>query len=552
MTTLSLPTKQNKETFKNYLREQKSVFSSNILSARFEEIKPILNAYHNSIKSGTQLNMILFDPFDTVDISNSTELVYLPGLENDVINLKNGSETKTVKIKSNGVEVDSTTYGLGQYFTINSKNYIVWGLGGVLLNGQPPSSGPSYFVTPSVTSVNEGSIVTFVVNTTNVADATDLYWTLGGVSGTVTSNDFTTSISGTLTINSDTGNTNVTIKEDLETEGSETFVLQIRTGSTSGPVVATSSNVTINDTSLTPTYTVSLSPSTVPEGATVVATVVTENIPDGTQLSFQIIPTIEITPNSGNFTVTNNTGSFSFIAKRDIDIEPDETITVRVRDSSNTIVAHSTFIITDVAFSLTASLSATTVIENSSLTVTVNSTGIPDGSTIIIRPIDLTISGSPLYHDISPASSTVTVNNNVASANFTVVRDGLTEGTEKLKFRIQNNENDIIGYTEELTIVDSSTTGKNFANKTFGPISVNRDSGNVSSLSEWYDICNIDSIPDGSEIAIFIDNSGSMTTSTVQASYDKLIQRLNARNITVATVTNGSEDWITPFDTNTI
>ena len=88
--------------------------------------------------------------------------------------------------------------------------------------------------------------------------------------------------------------------------------------------------------------------------------------------------------------------------------------------------------------------------------------------------------------------------------------------------------------------------------KHFGPISVNRDSGNVASLSEWYDICNIDSIPDGSEIAIFIDNSGSMTTSTVQASYDKLIQRLNARNITVVTVTNGSEDWITPFDTNTI
>ena len=98
MTTLSLPTTQNKETFKNYLRQNKSVFSSNILSARFEEITPILNSYHNSIKSGTLLNMILFDPFDTVDVSNSTDIIYLPGLENDVINLKNGSQTKTVKI----------------------------------------------------------------------------------------------------------------------------------------------------------------------------------------------------------------------------------------------------------------------------------------------------------------------------------------------------------------------------------------------------------------------------------------------------------------------
>jgi hypothetical protein len=548
MTTLSLPTTQNKETFKNYLRQNKSVFSSNILSARFEEITPILNSYHNSIKSGTLLNMILFDPFDTVDVSNSTDIIYLPGLENDVINLKNGSQTKTVKIKLNGVEVDSTTYGLGQYFTIGSKNYIVWGLGGLLLNGQPPSSGPSYFVTSSVASVNEGDIVTFVVNTTNVADATDLYWTLGGISGTLTSNDFTTAISGTLTINSDTGNTNVTIKNDLATEGSETFVLQLRTGSTSGPVVATSSNVTINDTSLTPVYSVSLSPSTVAEGATVLATVTTQNISDGTTFNFYITPSGETTPSNGTVTINNSTGSFSFVAKRDVDIESDQTITVTVNDSVG-VVAQSTFVITDVTFSLTSSLSATTVIENSSITVTINSTGIPDGSLLRVKPIQL---NGNLSNDVTPNSASLTVNNNVASTNFTIIRDGLTEGTEKFKFKIENNEGDIISYTDEVTIVDSSITGKTFDNKTFGPISVNRDSGNVASLSEWYDICNIDSIPDGSEIAIFIDNSGSMTTSTVQASYDKLIQRLNARNITVVTVTNGSEDWITPFDTNTI
>jgi hypothetical protein len=546
--TLSLPTTQNKETFKNYLRQNKSVFSSNILSARFEEITPILNSYHNSIKSGTLLNMILFDPFDTVDVSNSTDIIYLPGLENDVINLKNGSQTKTVKIKLNGVEVDSTTYGLGQYFTIGSKNYIVWGLGGLLLNGQPPSSGPSYFVTSSVASVNEGDIVTFVVNTTNVADATDLYWTLGGISGTLTSNDFTTAISGTLTINSDTGNTNVTIKNDLATEGSETFVLQLRTGSTSGPVVATSSNVTINDTSLTPVYSVSLSPSTVAEGATVLATVTTQNISDGTTFNFYITPSGETTPSNGTVTINNSTGSFSFVAKRDVDIESDQTITVTLNDSVG-VVAQSTFVITDVTFSLTSSLSATTVIENSSITVTINSTGIPDGSLLRVKPIQL---NGNLSNDVTPNSASLTVNNNVASTNFTIIRDGLTEGTEKFKFKIENNEGDIISYTDEVTIVDSSITGKTFDNKTFGPISVNRDSGNVASLSEWYDICNIDSIPDGSEIAIFIDNSGSMTTSTVQASYDKLIQRLNARNITVATVTNGSEDWITPFDTNTI
>ena len=546
MTLLSLPTSQNKETFKNYLRENKNVFSSNILSARFEEITPLLNAYHNSLTSGTLLNMILFDYGDTVNITNSTDIIYLPGLENDVVNLTNGSSTKAVKIKSNGVEVDSTTYGLGQYFTIGTKKYIVWGLGGALLNG---SSGPSYTVTSSVTSADEGSVVTFTVNTVNVADSTTLYWTLGGVSGTVTSNDFTTNTSGTVPINSDTGTVQVTIKNDLTTEGSEQFVLQLRTDSTSGTVVATSSTVTINDTSLTPAYSVSLSPTTVAEGATVMATVTTQNIPDGTTLNYNISPTIEVNPSNGNFNITNSTGSFSFVAKGDADVESNETITVNVRDSSNTVVATGTFVITDVPFTITPSLSATVILEGSTITVTLNTTGIPDGTNLTLRPIKLDGNPSP---DFDVTARTVSVNNNVASFPFAVKADGLTEGTEKIKFKIENSEGDKISETGEVTIVDSSFTGKNFANKTFGPISVNRDDGSTSNISEWYDICNIDSIPDGSEIAIFIDNSGSMTTATVQASYDRLIQRLNARNITVATVTNSSEDWITPFDTNTI
>ncbi len=546
MTLLSLPTSQNKETFKNYLRENKNVFSSNILSARFEEITPLLNAYHNSLTSGTLLNMILFDYGDTVNIANSTDIIYLPGLENDVVNLTNGSSTKAVKIKSNGVEVDSNTYGLGQYFTIGTKKYIVWGLGGALLSG---SSGPSYTVTQSVTSANEGSVVTFTVNTVNVADSTTLYWTLGGVSGTVTSNDFTTNTSGTVPINSDTGTVQVTIKNDLTTEGSEQFVLQLRTDSTSGTVVATSSTVTINDTSLTPAYSVSLSPTTVAEGATVMATVTTQNIPDGTTLNYNISPTTEVNPHNGVFNITNNTGSFSFVAKRDADVESNETITVNVRDSSNTVVATGTFVITDVPFTITPSLSATVILEGSTITVTLNTTGIPDGTNLTLRPIKLDGNTSP---DFDVTARTVSVNNNVASFPFAVKTDGLTEGTEKIKFEIENSEGDKISETGEVTIVDSSFTGKNFANKTFGPISVNRDGGSTSNISEWYDICNIDSIPDGSEIAIFIDNSGSMTTATVQASYNRLIQRLNARNITVATVTNSNEDWITPFDTNTI
>merc|ERR1712093_436753 len=86
--------------------------------------------------------------------------------------------------------------------------------------------------------------------------------------------------------------------------------------------------------------------------------------------------------------------------------------------------------------------------------------------------------------------------------------------------------------------------------KTFGPVNVNRDDGNSSNASDWYTICGLDSLPDGSKVAMFIDTSGSMTMSTIQASYDLLVSKLNARGITIISVTNQNEDWITPFLTD--
>lgn len=105
----------------------------------------------------------------------------------------------------------------------------------------------TYSVSPSTSSVNEGSSVTWTVTTTNVADSTTLYWTN---SGTTVAGDFTGGAnSGSFTITSNSGSFSLTLSNDLTTEGSETIIIQIRTGSTSGTIVATASTVTVNDTS---------------------------------------------------------------------------------------------------------------------------------------------------------------------------------------------------------------------------------------------------------------------------------------------------------------
>jgi hypothetical protein len=106
----------------------------------------------------------------------------------------------------------------------------------------------TYSVTPAAGSVNEGSPITFNVTTTNVPNGTTLYWTIN-LSGSVTSGDFNAT-SGNFVINSNAGNFIVTPTADVTTEGAETFTVSIRTDSTSGTIVVTSSSTTINDTSI--------------------------------------------------------------------------------------------------------------------------------------------------------------------------------------------------------------------------------------------------------------------------------------------------------------
>jgi hypothetical protein len=106
---------------------------------------------------------------------------------------------------------------------------------------------PTYAVSPSAASVNEGSAITFTISTTNLPDNTTLYWTN---SGTTVAADFTQGVvSGSVTIVSNSATVTLNLTNDVTSEGSETIVLQVRTGSTSGTVVATSSSVTVNDTS---------------------------------------------------------------------------------------------------------------------------------------------------------------------------------------------------------------------------------------------------------------------------------------------------------------
>jgi hypothetical protein len=131
-------------------------------------------------------------------------------------------------------------------------------LGSATLTITDSSTPITATITPTTSSVNEGSSVTFNISITsgNFSSGT-LYWTLVP-SGTVTDGDFSSpssaiSSGGSVSISGSAGSVTFTLNSDLTTESAaESFQFRLRSGSTSGAIIATSSSVTINDTSQTP------------------------------------------------------------------------------------------------------------------------------------------------------------------------------------------------------------------------------------------------------------------------------------------------------------
>jgi hypothetical protein len=215
---------------------------------------------------------------------------------------------------------------------------------------------PTYSVSPSATLVNEGNTITYTVNTSGVANGTVLYWTN---SGTTSAQDFTSNTnSGSFTVSADLGSIVRQLSSDLTTEGSETIILQIRTGSISGPVVATSSIVTITDISVTPvSVTITTGTLSIDEGQTITFAINTAGIANGTVLYWTNTGTtvpedFADTTNSGSFIVNLNLGIVTRPLSADLTTEGPESLILNVHTGSITgpiVATSSTIVVADVS-----------------------------------------------------------------------------------------------------------------------------------------------------------------------------------------------------------
>ena len=465
---------------------------------------------------------------------------------------------------------------------------------------------PTYSVGISTDNVNEGSSVEFTVNTVGIASGTTLYFSTGG---TTVAADFTdNSLTGSFNIVG-VGTTSagiatfsrVLVAEPPGSEGTENFSITIRTGSTSGTAVTTTPSITVND--IFPSYDFVLTNQSgivtdiADEGEVVTVTLNTTNIATGTEFrvwfdeepgtnsdknfrDFGYYNAQQNAFNSGNaevITITGAATTFGIGARYDFRENENDTFRIILRErtapSSGAALTFATLQVNDVHLLYDVTTDKTVVNEGDDLTVSFGNPRHP------VTGIGVPMPDGPVYVTLEPVSGTFPIVNNAPgdfssgwgdlkgkvqtgfragygnTSTFTIpiYADFITEGLESfyVAFRGHEYTHPIIARTANITINDTSKEpGSNSNGLTFGPVIVNRDGGNAADATDWYKICKIDDLPEGSSIALFIDTSGSMDMSTIQASYDAFVAKLNEKNITITTVTNNDEDWITPFLVN--
>ena len=108
---------------------------------------------------------------------------------------------------------------------------------------------PTYTIASSSSTINEGETLTTTVSTTDVSSGTILYWIVSG--NNVNNNDFSSGLlTGSNSVDSSGRFTLLhSLSEDVFTEGDESFVFKIYADANSNSPLATSSTISILDTS---------------------------------------------------------------------------------------------------------------------------------------------------------------------------------------------------------------------------------------------------------------------------------------------------------------
>jgi hypothetical protein len=322
----------------------------------------------------------------------------------------------------------------------------------------PDPMQPVYTVTSDTTAILEGGSVVFTIATDYVLPTANLYWTLfrgpgleiTDLSSIQSPSAFHVEMNGGGAYNEETnyeGTATVTVTApvDVLSEGTESFIFQLRTGSLFGPVVATSPGaITVSDQA---SYAVSASVRSISEvdegGAGVTFTVTTPQSAIGTALTWTIVPVtgnitaLDFVSESLTGTLSTNgtiTRTFSVVAVADAATEGNESFRIALSDSTGAIAlgtaAPVVTISEIVAYSLTSSV--TSVTEGGSVVYTLTTPKLKADALLKWTVVSKT--GNLTGADFTPQllTGTFTASSSTNTGTFTVVTraDSATEGDE--------------------------------------------------------------------------------------------------------------------------
>jgi Concanavalin A-like lectin/glucanases superfamily len=236
----------------------------------------------------------------------------------------------------------------------------------------------------TATTVAKGGSVSITWNTPTTtvgAIGTPLFWTIvnSGETGALSSN----ALSGTFNTTGGTFVQAITIPDNSVWDNGGAFIVQLRSDSINGIIMAVSQQVTITETAPTATFTVT--PTSITEGNTGTFTFTSTRLKNGEILTYTVNNTTssnaDFSSATGSVVVTSNTGTFTINPIIDLLIEGTETFTVSLITSSGLTLATSTSVnITDVPPTATFTVTPTTINVYNTGTFTITTTNVPNGT----------------------------------------------------------------------------------------------------------------------------------------------------------------------------
>lgn len=267
-------------------------------------------------------------------------------------------------------------------------------------------------------SVNEGTELTFRVISPETLPATLTAYLVIGSPMTTNSADILRT-TDEIMINNRLGLSTMTIVADAFTEGSEYFDVWVEYPR--GTKKATYGRININDTSLTPTFSANISPSTITTGGTVTLNWQTVNPPSGSYVKIERFNSAATNDNTQYAATGNKT--FTAPTSGGVDSLGGGTWTSQLRlflaNGFPILSETPNYSVSSATYSLVPD--KTLVYEGQTVTFQLTSTNVPDG-TVLYWTNGGTSTGSNFTDNAN--SGSITVNNNLATIPRSVVADG--------------------------------------------------------------------------------------------------------------------------------